>query len=363
MTPSSAVALTALVFGLAYWMTRRLCMPTARVHWLDRPNERSLHTRPVPRTGGLAIVTSVAIGLLASRGLRIGVSAETSPVGHSDVWMSPIGWILTMAVVVGAVSLWTDRRELSPAARFTVHALAAVGVVWGGDLALEAVGLPTVGSLSLGHLGGLVSIGVLVWMANLYNFMDGMDGFAGGMTLIGFGVLGAIAAGHSHTSMALLSLLAAAAAAGFLPHNLPPARIFMGDAGSVSLGFLAGALVLLGVRQRIFDIWTPLLIFSPFILDATLTLVRRLVQMKRIWHPHHEHYYQRLVLAGLGHRQTVLAEYGLMLACGVTALYYVWAPESERLILLLAWAVIYTVLILAVRVSETHHVRRQGSPA
>jgi UDP-N-acetylmuramyl pentapeptide phosphotransferase/UDP-N-acetylglucosamine-1-phosphate transferase len=362
VTPSSAVALTALVFGLAYWMTHRLCVPTARVYWLDRPNERSLHTRPVPRTGGLAIVMSAAIGLLAARGLRVGISAEMSPAGHPNAWMSPIGWILTMAVAVGAVSLWTDRRELSPATRFTVHILAAVGVVWGGDLALEAVVLPAAGSMSLGHLGGLVSIAVLVWMANLYNFMDGMDGFAGGMTLIGFGVLSAIAAGHGHPSMALVALLPAAAAAGFLPHNLPPARIFMGDAGSVSLGFLAGALMLLGVRQRIFDIWTPLLIFSPFILDASLTLVRRFVQMKRIWHPHHEHYYQRLVLAGVGHRRTVLAEYGLMLACGVTALYYVLAPERERLILLLAWAVIYAVLIFAVRVSETHHMRRRGSP-
>jgi len=163
--------------------------------------------------------------------------------------------------------------------------------------------------------------------------------------------------------MSLVALLAAAAAACFLPHNWPPARIFMGDAGSVSMGFLAGALALLGVHQRIFDIWTPLLIFSPFVLDASLTLARRLVQLKKFWQPHHEHYYQRLVLAGWGHRKTVLAEYGLMLACGVTALYYVGAPEAARLILLLAWVVIYAVLALAVRASETHHLRRCGFPA
>src|SRR5262249_24899847 len=160
---------------------------------------------------------------------------------------------------------------------------------------------------------------------------------------IGFGVLAIIAAVFGHTSMSLVSLATAAAAAGFLPHNLPPARIFMGDAGSVSIGFLAGALALVGVRHKIFDIWTPLLLFSPFILDDSLTLVRRLVQLEKVWHPHHDHYYQLLVLAGLGHRRTVLAEYGLMLACGVTALFYIWAPEKERLVLLLAWVVIYAV--------------------
>src|SRR5262249_36121776 len=135
----AAVVLTTAVFGLAYWMTRRLCRPTAGVYWLDRPNERSLHTRPVPRTGGLAIVTSVAVGLLTARGLRVDIFSEAVPGEPSHAGLSSIGWIFAMTVAIGAVSLWTDRRELSPVVRFPVHVLAATGVVWGGDLALEVV--------------------------------------------------------------------------------------------------------------------------------------------------------------------------------------------------------------------------------
>lgn len=126
----------------------------------------------------------------------------------------------------------------------------------------------------------------------------------------------------------------------------------MGDVGSVPLGFLAGTLAVLGVRDGVFDLWAPLLIFSPFIVDATVTLFRRLLRGVKVWQAHREHYYQRLVLAGWSHRKAMLAEYAVMLASGVTAMLYVNAIEPIRLAILMFWLVGYVVLAWGVRTVE-----------
>ncbi|TAL12314.1 MAG: glycosyltransferase family 4 protein [Nitrospirae bacterium] len=292
----------------------------------------------MPRTGGLAIFGSVLLGILLCVAL-----------GEGAVFQAPaILWILGMALLLGVVSFWDDRTGLSPGLRLGVQALAAAGVVWGAGLAVPSIPVPFIGSLPLGWLAVPVTMLFLMWMANLYNFMDGMDGFAGGMTVLGYGFLGVMAWEHDHYLMGL-AILIGAAAGGFLLYNLPPARIFMGDVGSVPLGFIAGALAVLGTRDGLFDIWTPLLIFSPFIMDATVTLVGRLLRGKNVWRAHREHYYQRLVLAGWGHRRTVLAEYALMLACGLSAVLYGRSGESLRLAILLGWVGIYGVLAWGVR--------------
>jgi UDP-N-acetylmuramyl pentapeptide phosphotransferase/UDP-N-acetylglucosamine-1-phosphate transferase len=160
----------------------------------------------------------------------------------------------------------------------------------------------------------------IVWYTNLYNFMDGSDGLAGGMAVIGFGAY-AIAAQLSGASpFAALCAAVAAAAAGFLVFNFPPARLFMGDAGSVPLGFLAGALGVVGWSRGYWPIWCPLLAFAPFVCDATLTLLRRALRRERVWQAHRDHYYQRLVRMGFGHRGTALIEYSVMGGCAAIAL-------------------------------------------
>jgi len=161
----------------------------------------------------------------------------------------------------------------------------------------------------------------VAWITNLYNFMDGSDGLAGGMALIGFGAYAAAAALAGHAPLAALSVALAAASGAFLLLNFPPARIFLGDAGAVPLGFLAASLGLVGWRDDLWPLWFPLVVFAPFIGDATLTLLRRLARGERVWHAHREHYYQRLVRLGAGHRGAALTGYGLMLACAAAALY------------------------------------------
>jgi UDP-N-acetylmuramyl pentapeptide phosphotransferase/UDP-N-acetylglucosamine-1-phosphate transferase len=125
----------------------------------------------------------------------------------------------------------------------------------------------------------------------------------------------------------------ASAAGAFLLFNFHPARIFLGDTGSTTFGFLAVAIGLLGWRDGVWSIWFPVLVFSPFIVDATATLLRRGLQGERFWLAHRTHYYQRLILSGWSHRKTALVEYGLMLSCGICALAFQWAPGSIRLVI------------------------------
>jgi UDP-N-acetylmuramyl pentapeptide phosphotransferase/UDP-N-acetylglucosamine-1-phosphate transferase len=280
---------------------------------------------------------------------------ESMPVLDSTGW-----WILMMTGVISIVSLMDDRRGLPIAVRFGVHLLAAALLVIGSGLVLPPTAVPMFGFIEMGWIAAPFTVVFLVWMANLYNFMDGMDGFAGGMTVIGCGLLGYLGWQAHHPVISVIATLQSAAAAGFLVHNFPPAKIFMGDVGSVSTGFLAAALVVLGCRDGVFDLWVPLIVFSPFILDATVTLVRRALHHEKVWEAHRDHYYQRLVLSGWGHRRTVLAEYGVMALCGGFALFYQYAAEEWRLVVLGAWGMVFLSLAFAVKGVE-QRIQHVGS--
>ncbi len=188
-----------------------------------------------------------------------------------------------------------------------------------------------------------------MWMTNLYNFMDGMDGFAGGMTVIGFGTLALLWGGGP---FAALAAVAAGAALGFLPLNFPPARLFMGDVGASVLGFLAGGLAILGWKHAVVPLWASVLVFAPFVVDATVTLARRMLRGERIWEAHRTHYYQRVVQLGWGHRRTVLVEYALMLGTGASALAAVRMSATAQLVIVLFWMALFAVLARGVRLAE-----------
>ena len=178
---------------------------------------------------------------------------------------------------------------------------------------------------------------------NLYNFMDGADGLAGGMAVIGFGTLG-LAAIESAPELAAAGLCIAAAAGGFLWHNFHPARVFLGDAGSIPLGFLAGTLGLIGWSKGLWPLWFPVLVFSPFVVDATLTLVSRILRGRKPWQAHREHAYQRMVAGGLGHRRTALLWYLLMAASAASALLALRLSVVMQWSMVVGWALIYGIL-------------------
>jgi UDP-N-acetylmuramyl pentapeptide phosphotransferase/UDP-N-acetylglucosamine-1-phosphate transferase len=341
--------LIGLVFGvgvLSWWLTRRLSRRDSFLFLLDHPNERSLHDVPIPRTGGVAIIGSLFLGLIAARVLGLLVMRE----GLSwSGWVHLESWILGMTMLLGLVSFLDDRGGVPVWLRLGCQ-LAASGILaLGAGLVLPAIEVPLLGTIELRWLGVPLTILFLVWFTNLYNFMDGMDGFAGGMTALGCGFLAYFAWKAGHDFILVSALLLSVASAGFLVHNFPPAKIFMGDVGSVSSGFLCSALIILGCRDRVFDFWVPFILFSPFILDATATLVGRVWQRKKIWVAHRTHYYQRLVLSGWGHRKAVLAEYAVMALCGGFALFYQYASEEWRLVILGFWGVLFLSLALAVK--------------
>lgn len=347
------LVVAAFLLLLSSWLTRRLSSPNSRLYLLDYPNERSLHSHPTPRTGGIAVLGSLFAGLLLT------YAGHVSGWWHGDLWsrsdpvqMQQIWWILLLTLCIAAVSLVDDRVGVAPGIRFGVHAVIAGSVVFGAGAKIDTITIPLLGTWMVGDAAALLTILFIMWIVNLYNFMDGMDGFAGGMTVLGFGFLSGSAWIGGNETLGALALFIAAAAGGFLVYNMPPAKIFMGDVGSISLGFLAGALSVVGISSGVFDVWVPVMIFSPFIMDATATLLRRLFQGKKIWLPHREHYYQRLVLSGWGRKKTVWVEYVLMCVCGCGAILYAFLGEGARLILLGTWAALYGALMVGVRMVE-----------
>ena len=292
---------------------------------LDVPNDRSLHTRPMPRSGGLAIMAGVAAGFA--------------------ILQTPLVIVLPVALLV-AVSHLDDLRGLPIFARFGAQLVAALWFAFG---ALAAVPLPLLVCIVFG----------ILWVTNLYNFMDGSDGLAGGMTVIGFAFLGAGAWMSRDDALLIECAIVAAAGAAFLLFNFPPARIFMGDAGSVPVGFLAVALSLAGWRDGDFPFWFPAVVFAPFVADATLTLLKRMLAREPFWRAHNKHYYQRLVRMGWSHRGLALAEYALMLVCGATGIWALPRPVYLQSAAVLALVVVFGALALRVDAAWRRHQKNQ----
>jgi len=314
-------------------LTCRLAQLKSRWSILDQPNQRSLHQQPTPRTGGLAVLAGGLIG----GGLT---SLVVAPVAGSTLAL-----LLPGLVPLATLSFLDDRHDVPVKWRVVAHGWAAVSLLIAG-FAPDSLELPGLAGPIPAWTALLLTFLFIVWMINLYNFMDGMDGFAGGMALIGFSTLAWL--GQADAGFATFCLSVAAASAGFLVQNFPPAKIFLGDVGSTTLGFLAAACSLWGSTTGLFPFWIALLIFSPFIVDATMTLLRRLQRGERVWEAHRNHYYQRLVLLGWGHRRTVLVEYALMAACAGSALLAVRLPPAGQLMLALGWIVIYGLLLWGV---------------
>ena len=332
---AAAALLAAVVSAWLSYQLSRNAVGFLRI--VDHPNERSLHRSPVPRTGGVAVLVAAVIGMSVA---LLGVDAEPR-----------LGWIAVAVLLVGAVSLVDDVRDVAQAYRLATHLAAAMLICLGG-LQWWHLGLPGIDPRLPFWVACPLSLLYIVWMINLYNFMDGMDGFAGGMALFGFGALAVLGWQGGALTYAALAAVIAAAAAGFLTRNWPPARIFLGDVGSSVLGLLAAVMTLWGADLDLFPLWVGWLIFSPFIVDATWTLLRRVLAGEPFWRAHRSHHYQRLVLAGWGHRRTLLWAYVLMAAAAVSGVAAVDKPEHEQWLLLLGWVAIYALVHVRVELAE-----------
>lgn len=271
------VAGTAMV--RSYLLKRRI---------LDQPNHRSSHATPIPRGGGLGVVPAVLL-VWAAQSAYVDTYARWA-------WVSGAGALLLMA------ASWADDRwDLPAAPRLLVHAVAVAGALAclpRGELAF-AGWLPFWADRALAGLGWL-------WFVNLYNFMDGIDGITGVETITVAGGIAVVAAlaGHEAGLIPYAAALAGAGA-GFLVWNWHPARVFLGDVGSVPLGFLLGGLLL---RLALAGHLAAALILPAYYLaDSTITLVRRALDGEKVWQAHRRHFYQRAVRGGKRHDQVALA--------------------------------------------------------
>jgi UDP-N-acetylmuramyl pentapeptide phosphotransferase/UDP-N-acetylglucosamine-1-phosphate transferase len=302
------VILIAPAIAFAVSLALIALMLGQRWHWaLDHPNERSLHSAPVPRTGGLAVMLGAACAAAAIEILG----------GRLPLWSAGLP-----AALLLLLSLIDDRHNLPVWVRLPVHLALALWLGLSMVLAGGGVSWPWLPVLVLGVAG----------FANIYNFMDGANGLAGTMAVCGFGSYGLAlmgADGASDPGLAALCFALAAAAAGFLCFNLP-GRIFLGDAGSVPLGFLAAALGLKGWAAGHWPLWFAPLVFAPFVLDGGVTLARRVLRGERFWEAHREHYYQRLVRMGWSHARLAGAAAVLMAACAGGALVALDAPAPVQ---------------------------------
>ncbi len=246
---------------------------------LDHPNERSSHTAPTPRGGGIGVMAVLlpawaAILVLAAAG--------------GTWWLVPLG-----ALALACVSWLDDLRGLSPPARLLAQFIAAAAATTALPGPVFQGYLPAAADMAL-------AVRIWVWFVNLFNFMDGIDGLAGvEAASLGVGLYAITALAGAGVALGWLGLAVAAAALGFLYWNWQPARVFLGEIGSVPLGFLIGwlCLALAGEGE-----WAAALILPLYYLaDATLTLLRRLLRGERVWRPHREHFYQIAVRRGLDH--------------------------------------------------------------
>lgn len=326
--PHGVIA-AAAAMALAALAVRFLLRP-GRALPLAAPNQRSLHDKPIPRVGGLAIWAGfIPIALWRAHELPGG-------------WGWWPGWLALLLA-----SLQDDRVGVRPWVRLLVQLLAAAAAVW-------AVWPQGTQMKSAAGIALLAAIAGIVWSANAFNFMDGSDGLAAVMTITGFGAYAAGASVAGAPGIAYWAL--AAACVPFAIVNWPPAKLFMGDNGAVALGFLAAMFGIGEWARGTWPGWFPLLAFLPFLADATLTLAGRALRHERVWEAHRHHYYQRLHRLGAGHRGT-LGIYGVLMAgTAVSAVATLLIEPAAGWAVLVAWCLVLGVLFLGI----DYHWRRRA---
>lgn len=316
-------AATSLSAALATWLVLR---ELRRRDILDRPNRRSSHVVPTPRGGGLGVVPIVLVAwaVIAARdpalvGLRI---------------------VLPAALLLALVSWFDDLRGLSAAVRL----LAQAAAVAAGMAALPSDALVFDGFVPL-PIDRLVTGLCWLWFVNLFNFMDGIDAISGvELVSVGVGVALVATVVGGLGGVALLAMALVGAAAGFLVWNRPPARVFLGDVGSVPLGYLCGWLLIQAALAGLW--WAAAILPLYYLTDATVTLLRRLFRGERIWEAHREHFYQRAVQAGLSHGQVavrILAANLVLVAAAVAS------PFTGTWAALPAIAAVATLIVVLTR--------------
>lgn len=306
---------------------------------VDIPNERSSHSSPTPRGGGLAIVITVLGGVIVAGIMRWIPLDLTLALAGGGTMIATVGWI-------------DDHRDVAARIRFAVQVAAAVwAMYWLHGMPRLSIG---VAGVDLGFVGTILGLLGILWAINLYNFIDGIDGLAAGEAVTTGTIAGLMLAAMGHPGLALISLLIAAANLGFLPLNWAPAKLFMGDVGSGTLGYLFAVLSIASENAGAVPVLIWVLLLGAFVFDATVTLFRRIGNGERWYQAHHSHAYQRMVQAGRSHAQVSSMILGVNLVLAVLAIV-AWLLPSFFLIAIAAGTILLAALYLSVeRIRPMH---------
>lgn len=314
------------VAGIRRWAGSRL---------LDIPNERSSHIRPTPRGGGLAIVTVVLAGSWLI------LMFERSEV---TAWQ----WLMYSAgaLLIVGVSWLDDLRSLSTRVRFAAHLTGALAVCLAFG-AWQKIAIPGLGNVNLGLWGWPFALVWIVGLTNAYNFMDGIDGIAGAQAVIAGLAWAIIGFAIQQPFLSVVGILLAASSLGFLGHNWPPAKIFMGDVGSAFLGYTFAVLPVMAARNDPCSVLIGLLPVWPFVFDTTFTFLHRLLKRENVFTAHRSHLYQRLIISGLSHQAVTLLYVSLAVIGAVMAVAYVTnARQVGILVLIVLTMLAFGLLVL-----------------
>jgi UDP-GlcNAc:undecaprenyl-phosphate/decaprenyl-phosphate GlcNAc-1-phosphate transferase len=319
----ASLVLTPLVAALA-----------RRRGWLDLPDGgRKLHTLPVPRCGGVAVF--VAFG--GAWVLAATLAPSAAPDGSLESAL-PLLLAATLVMLVGFVD---DVRGLSPLAKVLGETAAAL-LLWFAGYRVETIGLPWGGVVELGALALPVTLAWIVGMCNAFNLIDGLDGLAAGVALVATGTLVAVAAANGRATTLLLTAALAGALLGFLRYNFNPAKVFLGDSGSLTVGFLLAAFAIGGnLKSRtMIAVAVPLVALALPIFDASLAVLRRLIRGGHVTRGDRDHIHHRMLRLGLTPRRAVMLLYGVSVLLGSLALAILAGPQQTL------WAAVLVLALL-----------------
>jgi len=333
----SLVAVVAISWYATKWLIGRL----SEKGIVDVPNERTLHQGAIPRGGGLVIVATLLLSLVVMAALTSRYQFFLSLFAIVSSW-STLSW-------------FDDRFDLSPRLRvasqcvFSIVTIAAFGYVTEIQFSEESF-------VSLSVFGMIATFIGIMWLSNLYNFMDGMDGLAASQTIIGAITLGIWFWQYGDQGLAIVCFVLAAASYGFLLWNWQPAKIFMGDVGSVTIGAFFSTLLVIAVSRYQLPVISFVLLFWVFVADASATVLHRIVKREKFWLPHRTHLYQRLATLGVAHNKIVIALIMLMLICSIIASITVLHRDTITLGIALVFGLfllgVLTVVRLKARLTE-----------
>jgi len=314
---------------------------------MDVPNARSAHHSPIPRAGGVAIVVTFLLGILA-----INFLGDKTPLGQQYFWA-----FLGSALLISVVSFLDDMTGQGFVVKLATQLLAALFVIASG-VVLDQFSIPFVGTLQLPWLGTVFTVFWIVGLTNTYNFMDGIDGLAALTAIITAAFFAYITFRHGSLFIYITSYTIMAGAGGFLVFNRPPARIFMGDVGSTFLGFIFAVMAIVAARydhSHTSFLVLPLLLLH-FLFDTFATLCRRVFADDNITQAHHTHAYQLLVRMGLSHGRVTLIYAVLGVLQGLAASIMVEIDGMARLWVFLPFLVLYTIAYITI----LHRARNRG---